>query len=49
MTRINATLCYADAANELLKNREQFTSNVKSSMRGNTIKGISYANVIARS
>jgi len=37
-----------EAAIEMSKNREQFLSNVKSSMRGNTIKGVQYANVIAR-
>ncbi|KAF4573212.1 NEDD8-conjugating protein ubc12 [Pleurotus pulmonarius] len=35
-----------DAAQELIKNREHFLSNVKQSMRGHNIKGVQYQNVM---
>jgi len=35
-----------DAAIEMSKNRDTFLQHVKQSMRGNTIKGISYDNVL---
>ncbi|TFK77369.1 E2 ubiquitin-conjugating enzyme [Pluteus cervinus] len=38
-----------EAAIEMSKNRDTFISNVKSSMRGNTIKGVQYNNVLAKS
>ena len=37
---------YTEAAEELKRNREQFIYNVKSSMRGGTIKGEKYDVVI---
>ena len=37
-----------EAAEELRKNREQFLLNVKTSMRGGHIKGISYNKVLVQ-
>ncbi|KAF8167623.1 E2 ubiquitin-conjugating enzyme [Crassisporium funariophilum] len=37
-----------EAAQEMSKSREQFLNNVKTSMRGGNIKGVTYANVLAR-
>lgn len=39
---------FLEAALEMSKNRDVFVSNVKSSMVGRTIKGISYDNVLVR-
>lgn len=38
----------AEAAEELRKNRDMFTQNVKSSMRGVHIKGVQYARVLVQ-
>ena len=38
----------AEAAEELRKNRDMFTQNVKSSMRGVQIKGVQYARVLVQ-
>lgn len=38
----------AEAALEMSKNRDQFLNNVKMSMRGSTIKGVRYDNVLVR-
>ena len=37
-----------EAAEELRRNRDQFLHNVKQSMRGSSIKGQKYDNVLAQ-
>lgn len=39
------SLCLAEAAEELRRNRDQFLSNVAASMGGRNIKGVQYDNV----
>lgn len=39
---------FAEAAEELRKNRDMFIQNVKSSMRGVHIKGVQYARVLVQ-
>jgi ubiquitin-conjugating enzyme E2 M len=37
---------YTEAAEDLRKSRDQFTSNVKLSLQGRTIKGVQYDKVL---
>jgi len=39
---------FTEAAHEMSKNRDQFLNNVKASMRGGSLKGVQYDNVLAR-
>lgn len=39
----------AEAAEDLHRDRNQFTNNVKASLRGGTIKGVVYQNVLPKS
>lgn len=48
VVRLFASVHPTEAAIEMSKNRDQFLSNVKSSMRGSSIKGIHYDNVLVR-
>jgi ubiquitin-conjugating enzyme E2 M len=45
---IHSSLISTEAAIEMSKNREQFLSNVKYSMKGVVIKGVHYDNVSAQ-
>ncbi len=44
----NTLIPITEAAVEMSKNRDQFLNNVKASMRGASIKGQQYDNVLAR-
>jgi ubiquitin-conjugating enzyme E2 M len=46
--RLQLTLPFSEAAEELRKNRENFLQNVKSSMRGGNVKGVQYARVLVQ-
>jgi ubiquitin-conjugating enzyme E2 M len=43
---ISNDLSQTEAAQEMVKNRDQFVSNVKSTMQGRSYKGVQYANVM---
>jgi ubiquitin-conjugating enzyme E2 M len=42
----HASLVFAEAAEELRKNRDTFIQNVKFSLQGRTIKGVTYDKVV---
>lgn len=41
-------MVFTEAAAEMSKNRDTFLQHVKQSMRGSSLKGIQYDNVLAR-
>jgi ubiquitin-conjugating enzyme E2 M len=40
---------YAEAAEDLRRNREQFIQNVRTSLRGGHVKGVEYDSVVTSS